>query len=266
MKRLFPVIAAAVFLGFLLPAKGLAQQKADDDTSRIDELVIASHILENEGILDSFGHASVRSDRNPDHFYMPRAMPPGSVAAGDIVELDMNANPIVKDAPRVNGERFIHSEIYKARPDVQAVVHTHSAAVLPFGLANVPLRAVLVQAGFLPPETPLFEVRDAWGNATERGVLIRSSMLGAALAKTLGDKTVVLLRGHGDAVVGASIREATVRAIYTDINARAQLAALQLNKTITALDGPELAYNRIEQFDTDRPWDNFVRRLSRAGK
>ena len=147
----------------------------DSNEARIEDLITASRILANEGILDSFGHATVRSATDPGHFFMPRAMPPALVTRADIVELDLDCKPVTPNAPRLNGERYIHCEMYKARGDVQSVVHTHDLAVIPFGLTNTPLRPVVAQAGFLPKETPLFEVRDAYGSATERGVLVLNS-------------------------------------------------------------------------------------------
>src|SRR5712691_2550234 len=123
----------------------------DSDEQRIADLVLASRILVQEGVLDSFGHVTVRSLKNPNHYFMPRAMPPGLVTAKDIVELDINSAPIDPNAPRTNGERFIHGEICRVRPDVAAVVHSHSPAVIPFSIApNRPLRPVLHLAGFLP--------------------------------------------------------------------------------------------------------------------
>src|SRR5882762_57135 len=150
---------------------------ADSNEARIEDLITASHILANEGVLDSFGHITVRSATDPGHFFMPRAMPPALVSRADIVELDLDCKPLTPNAPRLNGERYIHCEIYKARPDVQSVIHTHDLAVIPFGLTRTPLRPVVAQAGFLPKETPLFEVRDAYGPATERGMLVLNSSL-----------------------------------------------------------------------------------------
>jgi HCOMODA/2-hydroxy-3-carboxy-muconic semialdehyde decarboxylase len=248
-----------------LAATPTRAQTPDPDEARIADLITASHILTNEGILDSFGHVTVRSARNPDHFYIPRAMPPALVSRADIVEVGLDCKPVLVDAPRLNGERYIHCQVYKARPDVQSVIHTHDLAVVPFGIAGVPLRPVVAQAGFLPPEVPLFEVRDA--NATEpgtdkkRGMLVLNTHLGDALAKTLGAGPVVLMRGHGETVVGASVRAATVRTIYTHINAQAQQAAMALNPKITALDAAELATNAAENFDADRPWQNYLQRL-----
>jgi ribulose-5-phosphate 4-epimerase/fuculose-1-phosphate aldolase len=235
---------------------------ADTDESRIADLITAYRICVNEGVLDSFGHISVRSVQNPNRFYMPRASAPALITRADILELDMNANPIMPNAPRTNGERFIHSEIYKARLDVQSVIHAHTMAVIPFGLAGTPLRPVVAQAGFLPLETPLFDNREANGAAAkERGILVRNAMLGAALAKKLGNNPVVLMRGHGMTVVADSIKRATVQAVYTQIDAQAQWAAMQLNKNITSMDEKELAYYRVENFDLDRPWDNFKNKL-----
>jgi HCOMODA/2-hydroxy-3-carboxy-muconic semialdehyde decarboxylase len=245
-----------------------AQEKAavvDTDESRIADLITAYRICVNEGVLDSFGHISVRSVSNPSHFYMPRASAPALITPADIVELDMNANPILENAPRTNGERFIHSAIYKARPDVQSVIHAHTMAVIPFGLAGTPLRPVVAQAGFLPLETPLFDSREAYGpDVTERGMLVRDARLGEALAKKLGNNPVVLMRGHGMTVVADSVKRATVRAIYTQIDAQAQFSAMQLNKNIVSMDAKELEFNHIENFDVDRPWDNFKNKLQRA--
>jgi HCOMODA/2-hydroxy-3-carboxy-muconic semialdehyde decarboxylase len=192
---------------------------------------------------------------------MPRAMPPALVTRADIVEVGLDCKPVAADAPRLNGERFIHCRIYRARSDVASVIHSHDLAVIPFGLANVPLRPVVAQAGFLPPQTPLFEVRDFNAGDPKRGVLVLNETLGDGLAKTLGANPVVLMRGHGETVVGRSVREATVRALYTHIDALAQHAALALGATITALDDAELATNAAENFDADRPWQNYKARL-----
>jgi HCOMODA/2-hydroxy-3-carboxy-muconic semialdehyde decarboxylase len=255
-------LVAAVVAGTIVAAPCRAQSTADDpDEARIADVITASHILTNEGILDSFGHVSARSAKNPDHFFMPRAMPPALVARPDIVEVGLDCKPVDPNAPRLNGERYIHCQVYKARPDVQSVIHTHDLAVIPFGLAGIPLRPVVAQAGFLPPETPLFEVRDANASDQKRGMLVLNAHLGDALAKSLGANPVVLMRGHGETVVGRSVREATVRAIYTHIDAQAQSAALALSPNITVLNDAELATNAAENFDADRPWQNYRQRL-----
>ncbi len=254
---------SVVFAAAVLAASAQAQSNgpSDPDEARIQDIITASHILTNEGILDSFGHVSARSVKNPEHFYMPRAMPPALVSRADIVEIGPDCKPIDPNAPRLNGERYIHCRVYNARSDVQSVIHTHDLAVLPFGIAGVTLRPVVAQAGFLPPETPLFEIRDANAGDQKRGMLVLNAHLGDALAARLGPNPVVLMRGHGDTVVGSSVREATVRTIYTHIDALAQSAALALSPKITALDAAELATNAAENFDADRPWQNYKQRL-----
>ena len=253
------ILAAAVRLA--APCYAQDVPAADTDEARIQDIITASHILTNEGILDSFGHISARSIKNPDHFFMPRAMPPALVSRADIVEVGLDCKPVAPDAPRLNGERYIHCEVYKARSDVQSVIHTHDLAVIPFGLTGISLKPVVAQAGFLPPETPLFEVRDVHKNQDKRGVLVINADLGDALAKTLGANPVVLMRGHGETVVGRSVREATVRTLYTHIDAQAQSVALALSPNITVMDAAELAFNAAENFDADRPWQNYKQRL-----
>src|ERR1019366_478002 len=144
------VIAMMSIAAITVQAKSQTPQGGDPNEARIEDLITASHILANEGILDSFGHATVRSATDPNHFFMPRAMPPALVSRADIVELDLDCKPVTPNAPRLNGERYIHCEIYKARADVQSVIHTHDLAVIPFGLTSTSLRPVVAQAGFLP--------------------------------------------------------------------------------------------------------------------
>jgi ribulose-5-phosphate 4-epimerase/fuculose-1-phosphate aldolase len=246
-------------------APAAAAKPVDTDETRKAELVIASHVLVDQEVLDSFGHISVRSVSDPKVFFMPRAMPPALVQLEDIIAISVETGELVDPkSPRPNGERYIHSETYKARPDVNCVIHSHSMLVIPFGVAGVPLQPVVAQAGFLPVQTPVFEIRDAWGpDAKERGVQVRNLKHAAALAKTLGNAPAVILRGHAHNVVGDTIRRAVVRAVYININAKVQMDAMRLSGgKIIALDQKEIDYNVIENFDVERPWDNFVRMLA----
>ena len=228
------------------------------DAEVIADLVLAYKILVNEAVLDSFGHISARSPTNPQTFLLPRAMPPSLVEADDVLELAVETSqPLDPRGRRVNGERYLHGEIYKARPDVNAIVHSHSQAVIPFSLTGVALRPVIVQAGFMPLSVPNFEIRDVRGNT--RGMQITDPERGAALAKTLGNGPLALLRGHGNVVVGSSVKQATVFAAYTDINARMQRQALQIDRTIVAMD--ELELFEPWEFDINRPWENFRQKL-----
>jgi ribulose-5-phosphate 4-epimerase/fuculose-1-phosphate aldolase len=245
----------------LLPDRDVEAERMtamNKDADAIADLVLAYKILVNERVLDSFGHISIRSAANSDRFFLPRAMPPSLVNADDILEFSVDTSqPVDARGRRVNGERYLHGEIYKARTDVAAIVHSHSQAVIPFSITSVALRPVIVQAGFMPLQIPNFEIRDVRGNG--RGMQITDTMRGAALAKTLGDSPVALLRGHGNVVVGSSVRQATVFAVYTDVNARMQAQGMQIDRSIVAMDPPELF--GPSEFGINRPWENFRQKL-----
>jgi ribulose-5-phosphate 4-epimerase/fuculose-1-phosphate aldolase len=221
------------------------------DPAQIAELVLANHLLTAEGVLDAYGHVSVRSERDSNHFLLARHLPAGVVTAADIIEYDMDTKP-VRDTGAVGySERFIHGEIYKARPDVKAVIHLHSPDILPYTVTNVPLRPMIHTAGFLPQEMPMFEIRKA-GGMTD--MLIRSNELGRTLAETLGTKTAALLRGHGAVVVADSLHVVAGRSYYMTINARAETQALALGGgKVTFLD-PEEAAKATNQDGYERAW------------
>lgn len=228
---------------------------SDPDWQRREDLVTAYKILVTEGILDSFGHVSVRSAKNPDVFVIPRAMPPALVTQDDLLELNVaDSQPIAPKGWRVNGERYIHGEIYKVRPDVQAIIHSHSPSVIPLGLTPIRMRPVVAQAGFLPPETPVFEIRTA-REPGGRGMQVTDTKRGAALARVLSSHPAVLLRGHGDVVVGSSVKQATVHSAYVNINARMQMQALALSPDIVTMNEAELF--TPDEFDFNRPWEHF---------
>jgi ribulose-5-phosphate 4-epimerase/fuculose-1-phosphate aldolase len=197
------------------------------DTELLAELVDANRILASQGVVDAFGHVSVRHNESTDHFLLARNMAPGSVTADDIVTFGLDGEPIDADGRAVYLERFIHSEIYRLRPDVISVVHSHSMSVVPFSVSqSAKLGAVCHMGGFLGVEVPNFEIRDACGPATD--LLIRDPISGEALARTLGGGAVALMRGHGSTVVGPTLRLAVFRAVYTEVNARVQLQAMHL--------------------------------------
>jgi len=222
----------------------------------IEDLVAGNRILYNEGVVDGFGHISARDPRDPNRFLLSRARAPGLVVAADILEFGMDGEPIKANGPPVYSERFIHSEIYKARPDVNSVVHTHSPTVVPFSVTDQPL--LPIRAGFLYPEVPVFDTRDAAGWTD---LLISNPMLGKALAEKLGNNTVALLRGHGNAVVGPSVRVAVYRAVYTEANAKLLLQAKLLGGPIKYLAPEEAAIMNAARVRTrpghgsDRIWE-----------
>jgi ribulose-5-phosphate 4-epimerase/fuculose-1-phosphate aldolase len=195
------------------------------DPALLEDIVVGSRILADFGVVDGFGHVSARSPTNPNHFLMSRSLAPALVTADDIMEFDLDGNPVDARGRTVFLERFIHSEIYKARPDVMSVVHTHSPGVIPFSVSKVPLRAMFHNPAFLAVGVPVWDIRKDFG---ETSMLVNNAALGKSLAETLGDKPVVLMRGHGDVTVGPTVKMAVFRAYYTDVNAKLQAQALAL--------------------------------------
>ena len=225
------------------------------DPALIEDLVAANRILYNEDVVDGFGHVSVRHDQRPDNFLLARSMAPGLVTADDIMEFDRDGEAVDPQGRTPYLERFIHSEIYKTRPDVQAVVHSHSPSVIPFGVVATPLRPIYHMSSFLGAGVPVFEIRETGGLASD--MLVRNPALGAALAKTLGNCAVALLRGHGNVVVGGSIREVVFRAVYTEINARLATEALRLGegRVIFLNDEEAKASTETNRAQIGRPWE-----------
>ena len=217
----------------------------------VEDLVAANRILAMEGVLDAYGHVSVRAPDREGHFLMSRSLAPQLVTPGDILLHDPDSEPVADDR-RPYLERFLHGEVYRTRPDVMAVVHSHAETVVPFGVTQGKLRPVYHMASFLWSGVPVFDIR---GVREENDLLIRDRPLGEALAKTLGACTCVLMRGHGMTVVGESLPEAVFRAIYTMVNARLQLQAGQLEGPIKFLSDAEgeqaTATNRAT---LERPW------------
>lgn len=195
------------------------------DPALVEKLAIANRILYDQGVVDGFGHVSVRHDASPAHFLLSCNRAPGLVRPEDILTYDLNGDLAVTSDKRSYLERFIHSEIYKARPDVVAVVHSHSQSVIPFGATGQRLRPIFHMSGFLGSGSSLFEIRDAGGNTD---LLIRDSGLGKALAESLGRHNCVLMRGHGSTTVAPSLELAVYRAIYAEVNAKLQLQAAAL--------------------------------------
>jgi ribulose-5-phosphate 4-epimerase/fuculose-1-phosphate aldolase len=202
------------------------------DPALLEDIVIGSRVLADFGVLDGFGHVSARHPTNPNHFLMARSLAPALVTADDIMEFDLDGNAIDARGRSVFLERFIHSEIYKARPDVMSVVHTHSAGVIPFSVTKVPLRAMFHNPSFLAVGVPVWDIRKDFG---ETSMLVSDAALGKSLAQTLGDKPVVLMRGHGDVTVGPTVKMAVFRAYYTDVNAKLQAQAMALGGEVNYL-------------------------------
>ena len=227
------------------------------DPALIDDLVVANHILVNQGVLDGFGHISVRDPANPQRFFIARSMAPALVQADDILACDLDSNVIDERGRKTYLERFIHGEIFKLRPDVNAVIHSHSPSVIPFGVTGARLRPICHMSGFLGATTPVFEIRHAAGEDSD--LLVRSHALGKALAEVLGPNPVALMRGHGSVAVGSSIKQVVYRAIYTENNARLQAMSMPLGEVSYLTDGEASATAEMNDQHLDRPWQMWKR-------
>ncbi|HXP29745.1 MAG TPA: class II aldolase/adducin family protein [Stellaceae bacterium] len=227
----------------------------------IDELVLANKILYDQKIVDGLGHISVRHDKDPTKYLMSRMRAPALVEADDIITYDLDSNQLTDNRKSYN-ERYIHGEIYKARPDVVSIVHCHTRALIPFCVTKAPLQPIYHMSGFLGTGVPVFEIREAAGGPTN--MLVRDPKLGHALALSLGDKNLVLMRGHGATLVGRSIKNAVFRAIYAAENAAMQMEAMRLGE-VTYLSAEEAALgaevNETSETSLDRPWSNWKYQL-----
>jgi HCOMODA/2-hydroxy-3-carboxy-muconic semialdehyde decarboxylase len=232
------------------------------DRTLLEDLVAAYHILAEQGVLDAFGHVSVRHDRDPNRYLLSRSVAPALVNEEDFIEYDLDSNPVNARGRSQFIERFIHGQIYKVRKDVNAVVHSHSPSVVPFGVSTVPLRPVYHMAAFIGEGLPTFDIRKAAGMTD---MLVSNPDRGHALAETLASHPAVLMRGHGVVVVGASLPFAVGRSVYLELNARVQTQAIALGGRITYLD-PEEAKNVLnagENGGYQRAWELWKRNVMR---
>jgi ribulose-5-phosphate 4-epimerase/fuculose-1-phosphate aldolase len=183
------------------------------------DLAAASRILAAHGVVDAFGHISHRHPDAPDRYFMSRSRAPALVEPEDLIEYSLDSEPVNADGRGSFLERFIHGEVYKARPDVVSVVHSHSPSVIPFGLTDAGMRAMFHNAAFLAQEIPVFDISEKFG-ATD--MLVSDPEKGVAFAECVGDSCVTLMRAHGSIACGENLQTAVFRAVYTEVNARIQ--------------------------------------------
>lgn len=236
-------------------AQQLAPEYADLDPEVAVDLVAANHILAHNGVLDSFGHVSVRDPRDPNRYLQMQAIAPRDVSASDLITFDLDSKAIDAHGRPAYRERFIHGQIYKMRPDVNAVVHSHSPTIIPFSVTEKPLRAIFHNGHFLGQGTPVWEIRDVAGE--KNNMLVLSNELGKSLAEALGKGSVVLMRGHGNAVAGPDLKTTVFRAIYTEVNAKLQMQAVMLGGPINFLNQHE--QEKLQ--NVDRPWDTWRKQV-----
>lgn len=237
-------------------ARQAAASAGPPDPKLIEDLVAANRILADLGIVDAYGHVSARHNRDPNRYLLSRDLAPALVTADDIMEYDLDSNPVDAKGRSLYRERFIHGEIYKARPDVMAVVHDHSPTVIPFSVSTVPLRPVFHAAAFVIEGVPVFDTRRVPGPPH---MLVASREAGRALAETLGSKPAALIRGHGAVLVGASLPMVVGRSVYLEMNAKLQAQAMALGGNVTYL-APEEA-RELATSDYQRAWELWKRKV-----
>jgi HCOMODA/2-hydroxy-3-carboxy-muconic semialdehyde decarboxylase len=259
-KRLLGVaLLAAAVIGSGTGAHALQGAASGGSNAQlIDDLVTANRILAMEGVLDGYGHVSARSDTDPNRYYLSRSLAPDLVEAGDIMEFDLDSKPVDPQGRTAYIEAFLHGEIYRTRPDVKAVIHTHSPALIPFGVTSVPLRPIYTMGAFIGEGVLIFDIRTVTTEATD--LLVRNAALGRALAQTLGTRGAALMRGHGAVVVGPSLQDAVGRGVYLQINAALQQQAIALGGPIQYLGADEA--RKLESIPNrySRAWEMWKRK------
>jgi HCOMODA/2-hydroxy-3-carboxy-muconic semialdehyde decarboxylase len=225
----------------------------------LEDLVIANRVLAHEGVVDGFGHVSMRHPERPDRFFMSRSRSPELVTRDDIMEFDLDCNPIDQRGRVMYGERPIHGAIFQARPDVGSVVHNHAHEVIPYSVTKSPMRQVIHTAGGMGAHVPVWDIRDDFG---ETDLLVRNLAQGLSLAGTLGTNAAVLMRGHGCAVVGNTVRDAVRIAVYLMVNARLQTESMRLGDVTFLSEGEmrQTAEMAGSSLSSDRVWEYWTRR------
>lgn len=233
----------------------------------IEELVTANRILANEGIVDSFGHISVRHPDRKDCYLLSRARAPERIEASDIMAFDLDGEPIdAKKAQRFASytERFIHGAVYELRPDVQSVVHNHSPSTIPFGVTGTRLKPLLHTCASIGHEVPLWDSHDRFGDTA---LLVNSMAMGRDLAKRLGQGRCALMRGHGAVVAGSSIRHAVFTSYYLELNAKLQMQSMAMGRIKYLYSGEvDAVVARIGPYTLNRAWENWCSRAGRKAK
>ncbi|TWF75119.1 ribulose-5-phosphate 4-epimerase/fuculose-1-phosphate aldolase [Pseudonocardia hierapolitana] len=230
----------------------------------VRDLVIANRVLANEGVLDAYGHVSVRHPDDPQRYLLSRSLGPEHVTPDDIVEFTLDGTAVSDDRPPYL-ERFIHGAVYAARPEVDCVVHGHTAAVLPYTITDVPLRAVVHDASDIGSEIPLWDIREEFGDGTD--MLVRTAEMGESLARRLGAHSVVLMRGHGFAAAGRSLVMTVRMCVYLGRNAQVQTIAAAMGGEVVALTDAEIGARRA--YDPESPamrrgWNAWAERAGCA--
>jgi ribulose-5-phosphate 4-epimerase/fuculose-1-phosphate aldolase len=227
----------------------------------IEELVTANRILAREGVVDSFGHVSVRHPHDTQRYLLSRSRAPDCIEKDDIMEFALDGTPVEARGRAPYLERFIHGALYEARPDVTSVVHNHSESVIPFGVSDRKIKPIFHMGASIGHEVPVWDSHDHFGDTA---LLVENMEMGRDLAKLIGAGATALMRGHGATVAGKSIRQAVYVSVYLEVNARLQKQAMDMGavKFLTAGEVDKVA-SRTGSYGINRAWENWCRRAGR---
>ena len=230
----------------------------------IDDLALANRILAHEGVLDAFGHVSVRHPADPRRYLLARSRAPLLVEPADILEYTLDSEPVKPTKIALYAERVIHGAIYQARPDVMAVCHHHAPAVLPFCVAGKPIVPVFHHGAAIGAATAFWDQHDEFGDTN---LLVAKPEEGHSLARALGRHAVVLMKRHGATVVGGGLQELVSRAIFLCQNADYQLHALMLGGAPALHPGEIRLAGAVNLMPivVARTWEYWRARLKAAG-
>jgi ribulose-5-phosphate 4-epimerase/fuculose-1-phosphate aldolase len=227
----------------------------------LEELVTANHILAKEGVVDSFGHISIRHPQNPNHYIMSRSRAPECIEVSDLIEFTLEGEPIDARGMDPYAERHIHGAIYEARPEVTAVVHNHSPNVIPYGVTGTSLKPLLHMCAGMGSHVPIWDSRTHFGDTT---LLVSDMAMGRDLAVSLGSNRAALMRGHGCVVIGHSVREVVFSSIYLEVNAELQFKASMLGEiTFLSVGEVDAILKRRGPYTFERAWERWCRRAGR---
>jgi len=230
----------------------------------IEDLVAANHILATENVVDAFGHVSARHPETPGHYLIARALPPELITAEDIMEITLDDEVLGGDTRKPYLERYIHSAIYEARPDVKSVVHSHSRSVIPYSVTNEKLRPIVHSCATIGSQIPVWDAQTTFGDTN---MLISNMAMGRDFAESLGQNNTALMRGHGCTVIGRSVREAVYTAVYLEVNAGLQMQASRFSPVKFLTEGEiKIICNRLANAKPnegyDRAWEYWCRHAS----
>jgi HCOMODA/2-hydroxy-3-carboxy-muconic semialdehyde decarboxylase len=260
------ILISVLFFGIAHANAASVQEQMQQDPkvkAAVEELVIANHILYDQNAVDGYGHISVRNPSNPNTFFLARSVAPSVVQVDDIMEFDMNGKALNGDARVAYGERFIHSGILKNRPDINSVIHGHAAPILPYGLTGTTLKPVYHMSAFLGEGAPIFDIRNFAKPNPDTDMFVSSVDLGNALSQTMGLQYFVLMRGHGYAAGGDSIKKAVFRAIYAIQNASIQSEAMKMGQVQYLTPGEAAISQETIEKTIGRPWQLWSERVKK---